>query len=101
MTINLNGQELYINDQVKTIADSLSDIILQAVQAKTKDKQKIQLFYALVISLHIKTGEMLHLLDVSEIDMIMKLWKPLSNEPRGEINSTITPEEQSDTISSM
>lgn len=74
MQIKINGTDLYINDDLYKTAEKAGEFILNFLRTKTKDKKQIQLYYAILLYLHMNTGELLHLIDTDELDILMKAW---------------------------
>lgn len=74
VTIQINDQELYINKKLYDAAGKAGDFVLNTIKNKTKDNNQTQLFYAIMIYLHVQTGELLKNIDLDDLDILMKAW---------------------------
>lgn len=74
MIIKINGEDLYIPQSLYDTAEQISDFILQTIKTKTKVNNQIQLLYAIFIALHVKTGDLLQLMDQNEVEILLRAW---------------------------
>ena len=81
LNIKINGNDLHINDNMYETAKKIADFTLDSLKAKAKSNNQMLLFYAIIISLHLQTGELLHLINEEELDLMMKAWEnPTKND---------------------
>lgn len=80
MNLKINGEDLYINDELYKNADKIADFIIKSMRSKTSANRQTQLFYAVMIALHTKTSQLLYMIDERELDILMKAWEIKNND---------------------
>lgn len=72
MKVVINGQEINIDKNEKEIAEKLADIMLDNCKQSLLLKRQSSLYFATIIMLHTKTGDILRYIDDDLLKKILE-----------------------------
>lgn len=78
MKVVINGQEISIDKNEKEIAEKLADIMLDNCKQSLLLKRQSSLYFATIIMLHTKTGDILRYIDD---DLLKKILEKTQKNP--------------------
>ena len=72
MKVIIKNKEVRIDDNRKKIADKLADVILDNCKESLLLKKQPSLYFATIIMLHTKTGDILNCIDPEILEQVFK-----------------------------
>ena len=74
MRIIISDSELLIPEQLYKTAEKIGDLIIRTIAAQSQAKKQIPLYYAIIIALHKRSGEILSAIDTDDIRVLFNSW---------------------------
>ena len=81
MIMKFNDKEMYIHSKMYHAASKIAEFILTTIRTNTKKNKQTAFYYAIIIALHTLTGEMLSVIDETELDILFRAWDEKNLNP--------------------